>query len=437
MHLEGVGNYALAPTWQDGHNTGIYSFRLLRGLCPCDGLRRREALASGRPSDLTEAERSRRSGRHARAARTACRTRLLEGARAAPRHGGAAMAPGLPRQGVGMRREVAARGRPRPPPKPAATDRPARSRPEGLEASLLGAGRGSANGRRVEDRVVEVLGRGEHRVLAPLARPAGHERVEGPGRARGPGSVWPGSRGRSRVKRPAGPGGRARCSTSTESTSRPRAAQATASSTTHVASGRRRSTRLGARCRAAGCAGDARRSSTLDVQHELVVAAGGAGRRRMPVALQLARAEPASSKRPRKRPGLRPSSRSSARRETPLAQGAALPRGHAGFTAALAGSRCTTTSTIGRMRRLHRLLDAVRHLVGRAQAQRRRPRARSGPRRRRPGCPACGSRAPAAPRARRRTTLAPRLRGEHGAVGQDVEGAQQDLHGLEGDDARR
>jgi DUF971 family protein len=34
--LEGVGNYAIAPTWVDGHSTGIYSFRLLRGLCPCD-----------------------------------------------------------------------------------------------------------------------------------------------------------------------------------------------------------------------------------------------------------------------------------------------------------------------------------------------------------------------------------------------------------------
>ena len=22
-------------TWEDGHNTGIYSFRLLRSLCPC------------------------------------------------------------------------------------------------------------------------------------------------------------------------------------------------------------------------------------------------------------------------------------------------------------------------------------------------------------------------------------------------------------------
>lgn len=35
-HLEAVGNYALVFTWQDGHDTGIYSFRLLRGLCPCD-----------------------------------------------------------------------------------------------------------------------------------------------------------------------------------------------------------------------------------------------------------------------------------------------------------------------------------------------------------------------------------------------------------------
>jgi DUF971 family protein len=35
-HIEAVGNYALAPTWDDAHNTGIYSFRLLRQLCPCD-----------------------------------------------------------------------------------------------------------------------------------------------------------------------------------------------------------------------------------------------------------------------------------------------------------------------------------------------------------------------------------------------------------------
>ena len=35
VHVEGVGNYAISLTWQDGHNTGIYSYRLLRELCPC------------------------------------------------------------------------------------------------------------------------------------------------------------------------------------------------------------------------------------------------------------------------------------------------------------------------------------------------------------------------------------------------------------------
>ncbi len=34
-HIEVVGNYALAPTWADHHDTGIYTFRLLRRLCPC------------------------------------------------------------------------------------------------------------------------------------------------------------------------------------------------------------------------------------------------------------------------------------------------------------------------------------------------------------------------------------------------------------------
>jgi DUF971 family protein len=30
-----VGQYALAPTWADGHHTGYYTFRLLREACPC------------------------------------------------------------------------------------------------------------------------------------------------------------------------------------------------------------------------------------------------------------------------------------------------------------------------------------------------------------------------------------------------------------------
>lgn len=30
-----VGNYAIQFRWQDGHDTGIYTFEFLRALCPC------------------------------------------------------------------------------------------------------------------------------------------------------------------------------------------------------------------------------------------------------------------------------------------------------------------------------------------------------------------------------------------------------------------
>jgi DUF971 family protein len=30
-----VGNYAIQFFWQDGHETGIYTFEFLRALCPC------------------------------------------------------------------------------------------------------------------------------------------------------------------------------------------------------------------------------------------------------------------------------------------------------------------------------------------------------------------------------------------------------------------
>lgn len=36
VHVDGVGNYALSLNWADGHSTGIYSFRMLRALCPCE-----------------------------------------------------------------------------------------------------------------------------------------------------------------------------------------------------------------------------------------------------------------------------------------------------------------------------------------------------------------------------------------------------------------
>jgi DUF971 family protein len=34
--LETVGNYALQVLWDDGHQTGIYTWRMLREACPCD-----------------------------------------------------------------------------------------------------------------------------------------------------------------------------------------------------------------------------------------------------------------------------------------------------------------------------------------------------------------------------------------------------------------
>jgi DUF971 family protein len=41
-----VGNYALQPTWGDGHATGYYTYQLLRHHCPCD------ACARERSADL-------------------------------------------------------------------------------------------------------------------------------------------------------------------------------------------------------------------------------------------------------------------------------------------------------------------------------------------------------------------------------------------------
>ena len=37
--ISGVGRYAIQIEFSDGHNTGIYSFELLRKLCPCEQCR--------------------------------------------------------------------------------------------------------------------------------------------------------------------------------------------------------------------------------------------------------------------------------------------------------------------------------------------------------------------------------------------------------------
>lgn len=36
VDLQMVGQYAIAPTWGDGHHTGFYTFVMLRDRCPCE-----------------------------------------------------------------------------------------------------------------------------------------------------------------------------------------------------------------------------------------------------------------------------------------------------------------------------------------------------------------------------------------------------------------
>lgn len=36
LGIEPIGSYALKISWNDGHDTGMYSWDHLRGICPCD-----------------------------------------------------------------------------------------------------------------------------------------------------------------------------------------------------------------------------------------------------------------------------------------------------------------------------------------------------------------------------------------------------------------
>jgi DUF971 family protein len=36
MDIEPVGRYAFKITWSDGHDTGLYTYTLLRRMCQCD-----------------------------------------------------------------------------------------------------------------------------------------------------------------------------------------------------------------------------------------------------------------------------------------------------------------------------------------------------------------------------------------------------------------
>jgi DUF971 family protein len=44
VSAEGVGKYAIKFAWNDGHDLGIYSWRLLRELCPCEECKAAEAI---------------------------------------------------------------------------------------------------------------------------------------------------------------------------------------------------------------------------------------------------------------------------------------------------------------------------------------------------------------------------------------------------------
>ena len=47
VSIQYVGRYALRFTWPDGHDTGIYPYDLLRGICPCDECAARRGAAGG------------------------------------------------------------------------------------------------------------------------------------------------------------------------------------------------------------------------------------------------------------------------------------------------------------------------------------------------------------------------------------------------------
>ena len=49
VDVQMVGNYAIAPTWGDGHHTGYYTFAVLRDRCPCPECSARRAAAGEQP----------------------------------------------------------------------------------------------------------------------------------------------------------------------------------------------------------------------------------------------------------------------------------------------------------------------------------------------------------------------------------------------------
>ncbi len=40
IEVQGVGRYGIRINWSDGHNTGIYTFKYLREICPCQSCKK-------------------------------------------------------------------------------------------------------------------------------------------------------------------------------------------------------------------------------------------------------------------------------------------------------------------------------------------------------------------------------------------------------------
>lgn len=47
LDIQRVGGYALRLYWNDGHNTGIYSYQHLRDICPCEACTAGRAAGAG------------------------------------------------------------------------------------------------------------------------------------------------------------------------------------------------------------------------------------------------------------------------------------------------------------------------------------------------------------------------------------------------------
>ena len=46
LKIEGIGRYAIKVEWSDGHSTGLFSFDLLRAICPCEACGGKDFLAN-------------------------------------------------------------------------------------------------------------------------------------------------------------------------------------------------------------------------------------------------------------------------------------------------------------------------------------------------------------------------------------------------------